>query len=82
VDDFFQALKVAVVHIGLDEIGTRPLVHVPQGRDLELASNRGASRIQSEFGLSCGFLRKSPTPLSTYAGPVGLAVYPCRSGLV
>jgi hypothetical protein len=37
VDDFFQALKVAVVHIGLDEIGTRPLVNIPQGRDLKLA---------------------------------------------
>src|SRR5262245_15968783 len=37
MDDFFQALKVAVVHIGLDEIGTRPPVHIPQGRYLELA---------------------------------------------
>jgi hypothetical protein len=37
VDDFFQALKVAIVHIGLHEIGTRPLVNVSQGRHLELA---------------------------------------------
>src|SRR5262249_54782665 len=37
VNDFFQALKVAIVHISLDEIWTRPLVHVPQCRDLELA---------------------------------------------
>src|SRR5258705_11756676 len=36
VDDLFQALKVAIVGIGLDEVGTRPHVHVPQGRDLEL----------------------------------------------
>ena len=31
VDYFFQALKVSVVRLGLDEIGTRPLVHIPQG---------------------------------------------------
>ena len=37
VDYFFQALKVTIVRIGLDEIGTRPLVYVPQCGDLELA---------------------------------------------
>lgn len=36
-DDFFQALKIAIVHIGLDEIGTRPFVYIPQGGNLELA---------------------------------------------
>src|SRR5262249_50723303 len=37
VDDFLQALEVAIVHVGLDEVGARPLVHIPQRRDLELA---------------------------------------------
>src|SRR5213593_1016685 len=37
VDDFLQALKVAVVHIGLDEIGARPLVDISQCGHLELA---------------------------------------------
>jgi hypothetical protein len=37
VDDFFKAFKVAIAHIGLDEIEARPLVRVPQCRDLELA---------------------------------------------
>src|SRR5215813_15514007 len=31
VDDFFQALKVTIVRICLDEIRTRPFVHIPQG---------------------------------------------------
>src|SRR5206468_864223 len=37
MNHFFQALKVAVVHIGLDEIGPRPPVDIPQGGHLELA---------------------------------------------
>jgi hypothetical protein len=35
---------------------------------------------QSEFGLRFGFLRKSPTPLSTNPRPAGLA-HPYLSGL-
>src|SRR6266542_2116270 len=53
VDDFFQALKVAVVHIGLDEIGTRSLVHIPQCRDLELAAD----------------LTREPRPITTPIDP-------------
>src|SRR5512145_1992904 len=56
VDDFFQALKVSIVHIGLDEIGTRPLVHIPQGRSLELAvelrSEPGPIGIRVELWIS------------------------------
>src|SRR6185295_9007836 len=37
VDDFLQAFEVTVVHIGLDEIGPRALVDIPQGSYLELA---------------------------------------------
>src|SRR6266850_2031503 len=36
VNDLLQALKVAIVRIRLDEVGTRPHIHVPQSRDLEL----------------------------------------------
>src|SRR4029453_13343539 len=36
-DDFFQALKVTIVHIGLNEMGTGPLFPFPQGGDLKLA---------------------------------------------
>ena len=36
VDDLFQTLKVAIVSVRLDEVGTRPHVYVPQCRDLEL----------------------------------------------
>src|SRR6266446_1279036 len=36
VDNLLQALKVAIVSVRLDEIGTRSHVYVPQGRDLEL----------------------------------------------
>ena len=37
VDDFLQALEVAVVHIGLDEIGARPFVDISHRAHLELA---------------------------------------------
>jgi hypothetical protein len=37
MDDFFQALEVAIVHISFDEIRARPFVDVAQCRNLELA---------------------------------------------
>src|SRR5262249_1791929 len=37
VDDLLQALKVAIVHIGLDEIGARAVFDISQRSHLKLA---------------------------------------------
>jgi hypothetical protein len=80
LNHFFQALKVAVVHIGLNEIGPRPLVDIPQGGHLELALVLRSELCPIRIWVSCRSARKPPTPLSTYAEPDGLAVYPDRIG--
>jgi hypothetical protein len=51
VDDFFQALKVPIVHIGLDEVGARPLVHIPLdfagGHRIEIGPVKSTSGISA-----------------------------------
>ena len=71
MDNLFETLQISVVHVGLHEVGARPLVHVAQGGCLELAVEGSAYCFHSELTLA-GPLKKSPTPLSTKLRPTGL----------
>ena len=75
----FQALEVAVMHVGLHKVGRGAHVDIAQGGYLKLGIEFWSHSIQCESGFNwplslCSVRRKPPTPMSMKACPDGLAL--------